>query len=194
MRDNSKPKGQELGWQLLHTQRLYQSQWFNLRQDRLTLPNSEETTYTYVEHPGSVFVVPVTAQREFFLLRSYRYTIDNWCWEVPAGGLGDKSGLPLEEVARQELAEEIGGTSEKLEYLGWYYMANGFAELKNHFFVARSIILNQQCQREITEEMEIERVQLFPLEEVLQMVYSGAINDGESAFAVLLAIAQLAQG
>ncbi len=189
MKDDSKPEGKKIGWQLLNTQRIYQSQWYNLRQDRVTLPNGEEINYTYVEHPGAVFVVPITANQEVILIRSYRYTIDDWSWEVPAGSLGDKTGLLPEEVARQELAEEIGGKAEKFESLGWYYMANGFAQLKNYFFLAHNVTATEPLLLENGEV--IERVQAFPLQQVLQMVKIGDFKDGESAFAIMLATTQL---
>ena len=59
------------------------------------------------------------------MIRSYRYTVDDWCWELPAGGLGDKPGVPLVEVAQQELAEETGGISQIIEEVGWFYTMNG---------------------------------------------------------------------
>ncbi len=48
-------------------------------------------------------VLPVTTDGQVVMIRSYRYTVDDWCWELPAGGLGDKPGVPLVEVAQQEL-------------------------------------------------------------------------------------------
>ena len=78
----------------------------------MRLPTGEEIVYTYQEHAGFVTVLPVTTDGQVVMIRSYRYTVDDWCWELPAGGLGDKPGVPLDEVARQELAEETGGSAE----------------------------------------------------------------------------------
>ena len=188
-KDDSKPEGKKIGWHLLNTKRIYQSPWYNLRQDIVSLSNGKQLNYTYVEHPGAVFIVPITINQEVILIRSYRYTIDDWCWEVPAGGLGDKTGLLPEEVACQELAEEIGGEATILESLGWYYMANGFAQLKNYLFLAHDVTVNQQPQREDSEI--IDRFKPFPLKQVLDMVKNGDIRDGESAFAIMLAVAKL---
>ena len=156
-----------------------------MRKDQISLPNNQEITYTYVEHPGAVFIVPITANQEVILIRSYRYTIDDWCWEIPAGTLGDQKGLSPEEVARLELLEEIGGIAETFESLGWYYMANGLANLKNFFFIGHNVILNQDTQREVTEI--IAEIKSFQIKDILTMIQDGLIKDGESAFALMLA-------
>lgn len=185
MKNSDKPQAKQIGWELKKTDLIFQSQWYNLRQDLINLPNNQEIIYTYVEHPGAVFVVPLTANQEIILMRSYRYTIDDWCWEIPAGTLGDQQGKTLEEVARLELLEEIGGISETFESLGWYYIANGLANLKNFFFIAHNVTLSQDSQREITEI--IKDVKSFSIKDILKMIKEGLIKDGESAFALMLA-------
>jgi ADP-ribose pyrophosphatase len=186
MKNHDKPQGKEIGVEQKQTQMIFQSRWYNLRQDQISLPNNQEITYTYLEHPGAVFVVPLTANQEIILIRSYRYTIDDWCWEVPAGCLGDKNELLPEQVAYQELAEEIGGECERIESIGWYYMGNGFASLKNFFFIAHNVTLSQYTQREATEI--INEVKPFPVKDIFSMLQEGLIKDGESAFAIMLAL------
>ena len=77
---SNKKNSKSLGWQVLNSQYIFQCPYFKLRQDTIVLPNQKKFPYTYVEHPGSVFVVPISPQREIFLIHSYRYTIDDWCW------------------------------------------------------------------------------------------------------------------
>jgi ADP-ribose pyrophosphatase YjhB (NUDIX family) len=101
--------------------------WIRVLRDQVRVPNGE-LTYTYVEHPGSVFVVPVTRDGRVALIRSYRYPVDEWCWEVPAGALHDKAGRSLEEIARAEMFEEAGCAGGDLQALGSYWTANGVAE------------------------------------------------------------------
>ena len=77
-------------WETLESEYLWQSQWYNLRQDRLRTQEGHEFTYTIVDHPGAVWVVPVTTEGQVALIRNYRHTVDDWCYEVPAGGLGTR--------------------------------------------------------------------------------------------------------
>lgn len=59
-------------------------------------------------------IVPITKAGEMVLLRQYRYAVDEWCLEVPAGGTHDSGDASLEEVARKELREEVGPRRKSL--------------------------------------------------------------------------------
>lgn len=180
--------GREAGWETLSARYIFESPWHKIRQDRVRL-RGQELTYTWLEHPGSVFVVPVTADGRFVLIRVYRYTVDEWCWELPAGGLGDKRGIPLEQAARDELREETGFTGGSFEKLGVYFTGNGVMDLELTAFLARGVEKNASQELEHTEQ--IDRVGLFTPEEVRGMLARNEIKDGESAFCLLLALARL---
>jgi ADP-ribose pyrophosphatase len=167
-------------YETLSSKYLWQSQWYNLRQDEIQTPDGSRCTYTIVEHPGAVWVVPLTEEGEIVLERQYRYTVRDWCWEVPAGGL--LPGTAPEEMARRELHEEIGGTAAHLQYIGWFYTMNGIGTEVAHVFLARGVRLGE-AQREPTEIMELQRV---PAAQAMRMARVGEITDGPSALALLL--------
>lgn len=174
------------GWRVLKTRQIFTGKWFELRQDHLVLPEGKEVDYTFVEHPGSVFVVPFTSNNHVVLIRSYRHTIGEWCWEVPAGTLADQPGKQPRRVAERELAEEIGGKAQRLEKLGWYYMSNGFARCRAHIFAAYGVTVGKPTLG-IAEE--VRKVQSFPISDIFKMIKGGKIRDGDSAFALLLTLA-----
>jgi GrpB-like predicted nucleotidyltransferase (UPF0157 family)/8-oxo-dGTP pyrophosphatase MutT (NUDIX family) len=179
---DEKPLGRRLGWQRLRTKRPYQSHWHNLRQDTVRLPDGEEIVYTYQEHPGYVTVVPLTTDGHVVLIRSYRYTVDDWCWELPAGGLGDGQGLTAEQVARQELAQETGGQCLEMRKIGWFYSLNGTSNARCFVFLATAVTLSGGRQLEKTEQSEVFQV---PVAQALQMARDGRMTDGDSALALL---------
>ncbi|MFZ2488226.1 MAG: GrpB family protein [Anaerolineae bacterium] len=179
---NDKPLGASLGWHLLGTTRPYQSRWHNLRRDEVRLPSGEEIVYTYQEHPGFVAIVPRTRDGCIVLIRSYRYTVDDWCWELPAGGLGDKPGMSKADVARQELAEETGGVCTALDEITSFYVSNGTSNGRCTVFLAHNVELTQPTALESTEVSE---VHLVPIAEALQMARDGRMTDGDSALALL---------
>ena len=166
-------------WETLDSKYIWRSRWYHLRQDRLRTPIGHEFTYTVVDHPGAVWVVPVTAEGQVALIWQYRYAVDDWCYEVPAGGLSP--GLSPEEVARRELLEEIGGTAAELRPLGQFYTSNGISNETAYVYLATGVELGPP-QREPTELME---VRLVPTEEAMRMARSGKISDGPSALALL---------
>ena len=166
-------------WERLDSRPLWQSPWYNLRQDRLRTATGHEFTYTLVDHPGAVWVVPVTTEGQVVLVRQYRYAVDDWCTEVPAGGLGP-DGKP-EDIARRELLEEVGGTAAALRYVGQFYTSNGISNEVAYVYLATGVELGE-AHREPTELME---VRLVPVEEALRMAREGEITDGPSALALL---------
>lgn len=186
---DDRPTARSLGWQTRSSKKLHTSHWFDISQDELTLPDGSEAIFTYVEHPGAVFVIPFTSGGDLILLRSFRYPIDQWCIEVPAGGVGDKPGASLEEVAREELLEEIGCVAGELVRLGEFWMANGFARNRSVFFAALDATVQDAPSPELTEQLSPPEV--VSKHAALEMIRTGEFNDGDSAFAVMLALDML---
>ena len=166
-------------WETLDSKYLWKSHWYNLRQDRLRSPEGRKFTYTLVDHPGAAWVVPVTTEGQVALIWQYRYPVDAWCYEVPAGGLSQD--LTPEEAARRELLEEIGGTAADLRYAGQFYTSNGISNEVAYVYLATGVELGKP-HREPTELME---VRLVPVDEALRMAREGEISDGPSALALL---------
>jgi ADP-ribose pyrophosphatase len=158
---------------------IWRSRWYSLRQDRVRTRAGHEFTYTIVEHPGAVWVVPVTVDNQIVLIHSYRYPVEAWCYEVPAGGLSP--GLTPEEAARRELYEEIGGSAADLHYVGQFYTSNGISNEIAYVYLATDVELGEP-HPEPTELMD---VHLVPVNEALRMAREGEIADGPSALALL---------
>lgn len=186
MPPKAKEVGESIGWRRSRTQPLFESKWYDLRQDHVTLPAGREITYTYMEHPGAALVVPFTPEGQILLIRTYRYPIDDWCWCVPGGGVGDKPGCSVEEVAREELAEEAGAVAERLERLGSFWSATGVASLKLHYFLGHEV--RQKSAPHLEEAEAIDRIEAFHPDAVLDMIYRRREVEMESAFGILLAL------
>ncbi len=138
-----------------------------------------EITYTFMEHPGAVAIVPVTPEGEIILIKSYRYTVKDWCWEIPMGGRDHED---LEVVARKELLEEVGGVCQQLEYVNYFYANNGVSNIRCDVFLVREVELGASQQ----EDAELIEIQVFPKDEVFRMARSGEITDGMSALSLFL--------
>ena len=126
-------------WETLDSRYLWQSKWYSLRQDRLRTPKGHEFTYTIIEHPGAVWVVPVTSSGQIVLIWNYRHPVDDWCYEVPAGGVS--AGFSPEEIAHRELAQEVGGTANDLQHIGQFYTSNGISNEVAYVYLATGIEL-----------------------------------------------------
>lgn len=179
-----KPLGRSLGWQTEKCYYFFKSHWVNFRQDQI-VKDGKDIVYSYTEHPGGVLVVPVTPKKEILLMKSYRYTVDDWMWECPAGGLHDRADRKLEDVARDELQEEAGASSDELHYLGWFYAAKGVLKAKFHCFLALDVKLDKKTKRETGET--IHSVIKVPVKKAVEKVMANEIKDVETAAAILMA-------
>ena len=180
MRDE-KPNSEAAGWQRLSTDYPFRGRLVHLRRDRVRVRGDFEFDFTYIEGKGAVWVVPVTVDGQIVLIKQYRYAVDEWVWEVPAGGLFDHDGDP-ESLARRELAEEVGGEAERFQYLGYFYGGVALTDSKCHVFIAHNTRLTRPTAHEAAETLE---THLVPVEEALRMARCVEMRDGRSALALL---------
>ncbi len=124
--------------------------------------------------------MPVTGKGEIVMLYQYRHPVNEWCWEVPAGGM--YSGATAIDTAKAELSEEIGADIADLEEVGNFYLSNGSSNQKGHVYIAWGAEPGR-TRHEDTEMMDVREV---PLEEAMRMARKGEISDGPSALALLI--------
>lgn len=159
--------------------------WYRLRKDQIELPDGSHGQYTVIERPGGVWILPVLDDGRLVLIRNYRHTIKDWLWEIPAGGLRDN--IDPEEMARRELAEEIGGRAASIELVTRFYTMPGVGDELAHIYIARGVTLGE-ARLEPTEIMERH---ILDIDSVCQMIYDGSLMDGPSALAVLLCLPKM---
>ncbi|MBN1312734.1 MAG: NUDIX hydrolase [Anaerolineae bacterium] len=167
-------------YQKLSSQRVWQTRWMALREDQIKLPDGSQGTYTVIERPGAVWIVPLLSDGQMVLIWNYRYTVGKWLWEVPAGSI--VPGISPEEMAHRELSEEIGGTAASLKQISTFYTWPGQCNEIGYIFLAQGVKLGEP-HREPTEVMERH---VFPAEKALEMARSGKVADGPSALAILM--------
>ena len=183
MSKRDKPQAEKLGWKLLSTGYPITTPWLKVREDHVRIDGRSEMAFTYLESRGAVGVVPVTRDGQIILIRQYRYTVDDWCLEVPAGGLHDTGEAALEEVALQELREEVGGRCESMEYIGYFYSSVGNSAQPFHVFLALGAELGKAQELQPTERIEIVPT---PADDAVRLAREGKMKDGVSALSVLM--------
>jgi len=183
MTREERPEAAKLGWKLQRSDTRFENKVLRLREDQLEVPKKGQTAFAYAVKGAAVIIVPVTADGQMVLLRQFRYPVDEWCLEVPAGTTRDTGDTPLEEVAAKELKEEIGATFERLEKVGSFFSNSSLSDEECHVFLALGTTLSEKPKPEPMESIEI---LLTPLAEAVAMVRQGRMKTGPSALAVLL--------
>ena len=177
-----KPQAARLGWRVRESERPFFGPVNRLRSDRLEIPGRGEIRYSYLERGESVIVVPALADGRLALIRQYRYPVDRFCYELPAGCCRDTGGAALEKVARRELREEIGGSTTRLEYVTWFYSSSSISDEVCHIFLALDVQLDQPTDKEPGEHIE---TQLRPVKDAYDLVRRGEMKTGTCALAIL---------
>jgi ADP-ribose pyrophosphatase len=180
---DDKPEGAKLGWRIVASAYPFATPWMRLRQDRLAIAGKGEATYTYEERADAVGIVPVTHDGTVLLIRQYRYPLDRWCLELPAGGTRDHPGITLEEVARIELREEVGATCATMLPVGFFYVACASRNQRFHVFLALDVVQSAERAPEATEQIE---QCPMPVRDALHLARTGQMPEGQSALSLLL--------
>jgi ADP-ribose pyrophosphatase len=158
---------------------------FTVTVDRVTVPNGRTVTLDMVRHPGSVVLLPMQDEGRIVLIRQYRYALDRWIWELPAGSL-DAGEDPAAAAAR-ECEEEIGLIPGRVEFAGAWYPTPGFCtEVMNYYRLADLRAPTAGDPEAHKDEDEDIRVHVFTLDEARAMVCRGDVVDLKTAWGLTL--------
>ena len=105
-------------WKTEQTETLLDTPWVKVRRDRVVLPNGVKMDDFYaITIRDASAIVALDEGGNLILKREYRYCYDRELLEIPAGAFNDGETDPL-VVAKRELLEETGYSSDHWEYLG----------------------------------------------------------------------------
>ena len=164
---------------------LYEGRVFKLIRDNVTLENGATTDLDIVRHPGASAMVPLYNEDTVLLLKQYRHAVGDFIWEVPAGTLGD--GEEPFECAKRELIEETGFSAAQWEKLGEITPVPGYSDERIHIFLASDLSPSRQ-NLDADEVLSIHRVKL---DDVMEMVKTGQIQDCKTISSLFMAINRL---
>jgi len=134
-----------------------------------------------VHHNGGAGALPLFEDGTLGLVRQWRYPINRYSLEIPAGRI--EAGQTPEETASRELEEELGYRSSELRKLCEFNVAPGYCEERLYVYLATGLVKSAQNLDE-DEEIEIVRVTLA---EAMGLLESGEIDDAKTVVALLKA-------
>ena len=177
-------------WERLDGERLLETPYFNLRSDRLRLPDgSVKDPYYVLERPDAAIIFPVTEGGEVVLVRQYRPPIEMLELGLPAGLV--EPGEEPEAAARRELAEETGYGGGEWEPLGSLASSPSLKDNWAYLFLARGVEERALPDPDEHESIEVVRV---PIGDIAGLVSSGEIVSSSGVAAVMLALRRLEEG
>jgi ADP-ribose pyrophosphatase len=164
----------------LSHERVYDGKVFDVDRDRVRMPNGREVTVDVVRHAKSVVLVPVPEPGHVVLIRQYRYAVNAFLWELPAGSVDE--GESPEQAARRECHEEINKVPNTIVRLGAMFPTPGYCDEEMVFF--RLSDLEEPSEAAAVDEDEDIEARVFDLREARNMIRRGEIVDMKTVVAL----------
>jgi ADP-ribose diphosphatase len=157
----------------LSSERLFDGKVFDVDRDRVRMPNGREVTVDVVRHPRSVVLLPIPEPGHVVLVRQFRYAVNRWLWELPAGSVDD--GEEPDAAAKRECHEEIGQVPDTVVRLGALLPTPGYCDEEMIFFRLSGLAAPTEAAA-VDEDEDIE-AKTFTFADARDMVRRGEIVD-----------------
>jgi len=169
-------------WKTISQQTAYENAWIKVEHHEVLNPTGNPGIYGKVHFKNTaISIVPIDSEGFTYLVGQYRYTLNEYSWEIPEGGCSIATGESTLEAAKRELLEETGLVASEWTQLGEVYLSNSVSDEKAVMFVAQNLVQQQACPEE-TEQLKIRRL---PLGEAIEMAKNGSITDALSVLTLL---------
>lgn len=159
---------------------MWQGRIFDVNRLNVELPDGRMAQRDVVRHPGAVAIVALTDDGRICLVRQYRTALGRVTVEIPAGKL-DPGEDPL-ECANRELLEETGMRAERMAFLTTIATGVGFCDELIHMYMATGLSFAASDP----DADEFINVDLVPLDELIDAVLDGRIEDCKTVTGALI--------
>lgn len=169
-------------WKQLSSRKVYDNSWIEVIEDKVINPRGGEGIYGKVSFKNkAIGIIPIDESLNTWIVGQYRYTLDEYSWEIPMGG-GDRN-VDILESAKRELKEETGLSAEKWTEIMRIHTSNSVTDEEGFIFIAQDLTEGKP-EFDETEDLAIKKL---TLEEAVHMVMTGNITDAISIAGLLKA-------
>lgn len=159
-------------WLRLSRRTVYENPWVVVSHDEVTRPDGAPGIYGVIHfRTEAVGIVAVDEDDRVLLVGQHRYTLDEYSWELPEGGVDE--GESLLDGARRELREETGFEAEHWRRLCRMTVSNSVTDERGAIFLATGLRPGEATP-DGTEQLVVRWV---ALDEALDLIDAGEIHD-----------------
>lgn len=168
-------------WKTLSTKAVYNNSWIKVEEHQVINPGGGEGIYGKVHFKNKALgIIPLDEDNNTWLVGQYRYTIEEFSWEIPMGG-----GPLTEDIlaaAQRELKEETGMEAEKWQEILRIHTSNSVTDEIGYVFIAENLSPGERQLEESEADLKLWKL---PFSEALEMVINGEITDSISVAGIL---------
>lgn len=169
-------------WKTQSVKTVYENPWIKLEEHQVITPAGKEGIYGKVHFKNrAMAIVPIDQDGNTWLVGQFRYTLDEYSWEIPLGG--GPIDQDLLESAKRELKEETGLSASKWTELMKIHTSNSVTDEWGLIYLAEDL---SEGETEF-EDTEVLHIKKLPFQEALDMVMKGEITDSISVAGLLKA-------
>ena len=166
---------------MVSSQTIFEGKIIKVTLDQARLPDGSVAPREVVYHPGGVAVLALDEDNTVYLVKQYRYPIQQLLLELPAGKLDHGAEENVLLGAQRELSEETGLEAAQWTYLGYTLASPGFCDEALHMYLARGLTRKRQH----LDEDEFLDVVTMPFGQLVEQVMDGTITDGKTVSTTL---------
>lgn len=170
-------------WKTLAEKNIYDNPWINVEEHQVINPGGGKGIYGKVHFKNlAIGIIPIDEEGNTWLVGQYRYTIDEYSWEIPMGGgpLNDD----ILESAKRELKEETGLSAKTWINIMRIHTSNSVSDEVGYVFLAEDL---SEGERKLEESEADLKLWKLPFSEALEMVIKEEITDSLSVAGILKA-------
>lgn len=167
-------------WKTLNIKEIYDNPWIQVTHRDVVNPGGGKGIYGVVHFKNiAIGIVPLDKDMNTWLVGQYRYTMNEYTWEIPEGG--GIIGIDPLLGAQRELREETGITAENWLKITDLSTSNSVTDERGVIFVARNLTFGEAAPEE-SEDLKIKKI---PFSEAVDMVMRGEITDSLAMIGIM---------
>ena len=166
-------------WITHSSKEIYSNPWIKLTEHDVTNPGGGKSIYGKVHYKNwALAIIPLDENQNTWLVGQYRYTLEEYSWEVPMGG--GPLEIPKLDSAKRELKEETGLSAKKWTEICKIHTSNSVTDEVGYAYLAEELTLGE-TEFEETEDLVVKKL---PFKEAILMCDEGKITDSLSLAAI----------
>jgi 8-oxo-dGTP pyrophosphatase MutT (NUDIX family) len=166
-------------WLIKSEKEIYDNKWIKVTEYDVINPGGGKGIYGKVHFKNlAIGIVVLDDDLNTYLVGQYRFTLDQYSWEIPEGG-GPLDHDPLDS-AKRELMEETGLIAHAWSIVLKMHLSNSVSDEYAIIYLARQLEQHVAMPEE-TEQLVIRKM---PFDEAWRMTEDGQITDAMSVAAI----------
>lgn len=168
-------------WTTISSRDIYENPWISLTEYQVINPGGNPGIYGKIHFKNTAIgIVAVDAEWNTYLVGQFRFTLNEYSWEIPEGGC--PLGTDPLESAKRELREETGLSAKRWTLLQRVHLSNSVSDEEGLIYLAEDLTQGAASLDDTEADLKARRV---PLDDAIDMVLQGKVTDSMSVIGLL---------